>query len=312
MDKENDASTGIVFIDGSPLTFVTFNSNPGGLATVDINHAGIARIVDRTITFEAKPKYFSFEAISGVSAPTGTGNFIIYINGSGVVTITDINGQSRLSAYDPDNLDMNEVVQVGQMSVEDGSIGNSTIFPQWVGNIGNRQAGIMDALGVINSIVDKVTISIPGGGLGLDIEPGLALSRGVGFQEGAFDQGADYVKVSSTPGSLVVLVTRDNVIVGFSFSIDTLNYESPVGTLTVIPPNKSANRFTTVFPSSQFIGYLLGQEVYTTTTLALESFELADFPSIFAGGAPVLQIAVDKNETDLANAVFKELPRLFL
>lgn len=308
--RENDMSSGVVKIDGDITTFFTFNAEPVGNDSFTINHPGVAVVVDRSETFGAKPEYIPWVPITIVS-PVADGNVIVFIDKTGVIQAANVNALAKLPAYDASTPNMNDSVQLASYVISGGVISSAgtAALPQWLGNISNRLMGVMDSLGVINDFAQRITSEIIPGGLQLEIGSGKAISRSVGFKDSLGTQKPDIIEVPDVSPSLIGTATRDNALVSFGFDLDVLNYESPIGTVTAIPPNKTANRFLAVFPNNQFTGVQLGQRTYNTTILAINSFELSEFSEIIGAGVPTIQIAIDKSEIDLSNAIIKNLPR---
>ena len=305
---ENQQSSGVLDITGDLTTLISFNSEVGN-DSVNVNLGGKAVIVDRTSNFAAKAGYAEWVPTFNIVSPSDNGNFIICVDNIGIPQIVDADGLSKLPAYDVSGIDMNNFAQLGVFSITAGSVTSGGSAIQWNGNLANRFMGLSDALGVINYFAERVRSDIVAGTLNLQILAGKVFSRIAGRVTAELTQRPDIIPVPDAPLSTVAVALRDNAIVSFGVTVDVLNYESPVGTLQVIPPNKAANRFCVIFPSSTFTGIQLGQKTYGTAALAQNSFEESEFSSITAGGFPTIQISLEKNETDLSNSLIKNLPR---
>ena len=304
---ENQQSSGVLDIQGDLATLVSFNAP---LGEVNVNLGGDAVIVNRDVTFGAKPEYVSWVPTLAIPSPSPNGSFIVYVDNAELVKIANINNLSKLPAFDSGGLDMNNAVQIGTYSITNGTITSGAPIIQWTGNLDNRLKGLSDALSVVNYFGERIRNDIVAGTLNLQIITGKAFTRTAGVVNSLITKRPDIVEVPNISPSVIGLALRNNVIVSFGTAVDVLNYESPVGTLSVIPPNKAVNRFFVVFPNNQFTGYQLGQTTYTTPLLAQDSFEESEFSSIFANGVPTIQLSLDKSETDLSNALVKNLPRL--
>lgn len=304
LQYENDLSSGVISIDGDISTLITFSSN-----LINVNLGGVAVIVDRTSKFNAQPKYVSWSPLLGISSPSSNGSFIIYVDQDGVPKIGNVNNIAKLPAFDAGGLDMNSAVQLGTYSITNGTITSGTGFIQWTGNLANRFMGLSDALGVINYFGERIRVNIVAATLNLAITTGKAYTRSVGVLNNDITKRPDIVIVPNISPAVIAYALRNNVIVSFGITVNTTQYESPVGTLTAIPPNKAVNNFVVVFPNNQFIGIQFGQMTYNTTLLAQESFEEANFSAIAGNGVPTIQLSFNVGETNLSNALTKALPR---
>jgi hypothetical protein len=311
LQRENDMSSGVLSIAGSISTFFTINAIGGSNDSITINHAGKAVIVDRASTFGAKPQYVSWAAGSTVVSPGDNGNFIVYIDSDGIVKIGSANDLAKLPAYTTSGINMNNAVQLAGYSITGGTITSGAALLQWWGNNMNRVGALMDALGPINSFGDSITNSIVAGGLNMAIGAGDAISRSVGFKSDLGTQSPDLLPVPSISPTILAFATRDNVVQSFAFNVNVTQYESSLGVLSNIPPNKAANRYFVTFPNNQFSGYHVGKLTYNTTTLAINTTtETANFSQIYAAGVPTIQLAVLVGETNLSNALTKQLQRI--
>lgn len=313
LQRENDMSSGVVSIDGDISILTSPNFNPTSTDTININLPGEAVFTIRgsANTFGPKLNYINWVATPSLLPPADNGNFVVIVDQTGALSIINVNNQTKLLPIESGGFSSNNTIQLVQFSLLNGNIQNLSIVIQWHGNLGNRFSALMDSLGVVSSLLDESTISIVPGTTGFSINKGTAIGvSGSGFINNDGTNYPDAVAIPDIPTAIIAIATRFNVIISFGFTLNTTDYEKPIGTIIPIPPNKAANRFTVIFPGSQFTGGQLGQEVYNTTLLAIESFEEPQFSAIGAGGIRALQIAVNLNENDLSNAITKRLPRL--
>ena len=309
LQRENDMSSGVLEVEGDITTLISFNSEVG-TDTINVNNGGKVVIVNRDSTFAAKPEYKSWIPTLSIASPADNGNFIIYVDSTGLVKIANVNNNSKLPAFDEGSIDMNNSVQLGTYTMIGGNISSGVGVIQWIGNTGNRIFGMMDSLGVINDLTLRVATEVVDGTLNLAIKGGKAASRSAGALDSEITKKADTVFVPDVSPSIIAIGDRNNVILSFGFVVDTENYESSIGTISPIPSDKSVNSFFVVFPNNQFIGMQYGQVLYNTPLLAQESFETPEFSEVGANAISTIKLSFNEGEVNLSSALKKILPRL--
>ena len=307
-------STGLLSIDGDPTTL--FSDNGDG--TFNINHNGTGEIVDRidSNNYIPRAKQISWVATSNIdhTAAGSDGNFTVLVDATNTISVVQLgSGLAVLSAFatngDPN---LNTHVQIVSFSKEAGSIISFVTIEFWNGNIHTKVRNFADQIGVLNSTNEPQDIEVVGGNLELIYKAGSNFLKDEGFQETdglSPDQDILANDVNPVP---ILLATRDNIIQSISTDLDVENYESSIGTLSLIPNNNAANRFILGFAAEQFVASLLGQEVFSGGSAqadAAASGELIDNPAISRFGNRIKLISLVEGETDLTNATLTDLLR---
>ena len=310
LDKQqkyySDLSTGVMTMTGDPETLLTDN----GDGTIDVNHGGVYRIVDRTDTFNflSRSRCKSWVATSNIdhTASGADGNKVIIVDNTGVISIIALpSGSAKLLADEGAGIpNFNTHLQIGSLSKDAGSIDSFLFFVGINNNIHNRLRYGLDTVGVVNSVNDPQDIIISGNNdLKLKYTKGSALFTDIGFINTnglSLDQDILLADIADVP---LVSVTRDGIIQSLSTDLDVLNIESPIGTLTPMGNNQAANRYVLGFADEQFVGILFGQVDFGTVALAAAASEALNNIALTQFGVKLQKISVDKSETDNANFI---------
>lgn len=309
--RQNQSTT-LTRIDG-PLDTMFTNNGDG---TFNLNHAGSGIVVDRSNPFEFTVHVLNWLPQSNVSTPPGT-LISIYINKKNEAVGVDLPA-SRLSLLDKDNgFDANRLLQIGFSRKTGGvldDVGADMPAIQYTGNLGIVKANIeRNMLGTVRSIRNPIKLLFNSGALTAKLSAGDTLFENGAWSNSAFDgvHNPDSVSVEEAD-TLFVYVDRLNNIVGADVNFDVLNYESPIGTLIEIEPNKAALRFSVEFADDSFTAVAYGQNTENTTQLVMDSPEKFEIPSILIAGGALNRTAVFKNETNSDNFINEVLDRIIL
>lgn len=308
-NRERDLSTSVINIDGDLSTLITFNS-VGGNDEINVNHSGEAIIVQRDANFVERPVYISWSQTLNMVSPDADGLLLVLVNSSGNIELQNVDSLAKLPPIGTFN--SNDYVQIGAFVIVAGDITQTGPLIQYSGNMGNRLAYFMDYLGEVNSKTDSISTEIIPATLNMEIIGGSAVNRSVSSNLSEFTKRPDIDELAGINPATIALITRDNIIQSFGLVMNVDDYEDPnnPGTLIALGNNKAANKFTVVFPGGGFIGLQLGQVEYSSTILAINSGENSDFSNIFGSSLPDKQLAIEEGETDLSNALIRQLPRI--
>lgn len=310
LDKQqkycSDLSTGLLSMTGDPETLITDNMD----GTIDINHGGQFRIVDRTDTFNflSRARRNSFIATNNIDhTASGTdGNKVIIVDMSGTITIEALaSGSAKLLAFEGVGVpNFNTHVQIGSISKDSGTINSFLTVISVNNNINNKLRFATDTIGVVNSVNDPQDIVISGNNdLKLNYTKGSSILTDIGFVDTdglSPDQDILAADVTDVP---ILSVTRDGIIQAIGTDLNVLDIESPIGTLTPMGNNRSANRYVLGFADEQFIAVLFGQADFSTIDVAAIAPETLDNIALTQFGVKLRKISVEKSETDNANFV---------
>lgn len=306
-DVVDKSSTTLQFLGTEPTVDPLIFLSDNGDGTFNVDSPGKGKLVDRANPFIPIMKKFSWAAESNIAVAVPNGIFLVLVDENGVISSQNIDDLASLSINRaPPNL--NTHLQIGAISTVGGFVNTiaSNIYTD--GNIMNRFRSFSQILGTLNSVNKSEGLEPVPGGLTMSLIDGEQFASDQCFQ---FTNGnsPDTCTFDTTPPAFIIAATRDNVIVDAGFDVNVLEYEDPIGTLITMTNNRSALRFFLSF--GDFGGYIFGQQEYLTSLEAIQSTEKAEFPAIALSGAPTIAMAVEKNETDLVNALTTDLPRIF-
>lgn len=307
-------STGMVEIDDPSQLLTYVQINPGDNTRIDVLTGGKIRIVDwSNDDFRPIISYKKYDATIGIIANANNGNNVVTVDKNGnVIVIQPSNTAPELPTVG-DVHNLNNAVQIGLAVSVAGVLAGAGPVPDTNANMYVRWATMLRILGRVNSLITPIQINPVGGNLQLEVTAGDVLSQRVGIQTNG-SQSPDVFTTAFASPQVILLITRDNIIQSASITVDVINIESPIGTLTLINPNKFKNIYNKVFPASAAIGLFLGQIEYGTAQEAIEAatsgLEKPEFSSIAAGGVAINVITVKRDETDLSNGLTINLFRI--
>lgn len=314
-DYFSSLSTGIITMTGDPETLITDNMD----GTIDINHGGDFRIVDRTDTFNflSRSRRRSFVATSNIDhTASGTdGNKVIIVDNTGAISIVALpSGSAKLLAFEnggPPNF--NTHVQIGSITKDAGVINNFVGLVTINNNIYNNVRYIMDSVGILNNTNDPQDIVISGNNdLKLKYTAGSSMLTDTGFPDNAGISINQNILAADIPDVPIVSVTRDGIIQAVGTDLNVLDIESPIGTLTPMANNTASNRYSLGFADEFFIVILFEQFDFGGGTALQDASDAPDNLNnitLTQFGVKLRKISVDKNETDNANFLLKKLDR---
>lgn len=300
-------STGLISLTGDPTTLITDN----GDGTMDINHGGDFRIVDRTDTFNfiSRSRLRSFVATSNIdhTASGADGNKVIIIDNTGTISIIALpKNSSKLSADEGSGIpNFNTHLQIGTLTKNSGTVNNFIFLVTINNNIFNNTRFFLDSIGIINTIMDPQDIVISGNNdLKLKYTKGSSLLTDTGFKNTgglSLNQNKLIADIVDVP---IISVTRDGLIDSISTDLNVVDIESPIGTLTPMSNNQAANRYILGFADEEFVVALYGQIDFGTIAAAALAPDLLANIDLTQFGTKLRKISVNKNETDNANFIF--------
>ena len=303
----SDLSTGLISMTGDPSTLITDNMD----GTININHGGDFRIVDRTDTFDfiSRSRRRSWVATNNIdhTASGADGNKLILVDINGTITITTLPSDSaKLLAFEGDGTppNLNTHIQIGSITKDAGVINNFVAVVTVNNNIFNNVRYISDSMGNINFVHEPQDIVISGNNdLKLKYVAGSSLLTDLGFTSTnglSINQDTFVSDIIDVP---ILSITRDGIIQAIGTDLNVIDIESPIGTLTPMGNNQSANRYVLGFATEQFVGVLFGEEDFGTLAAAVAAEENLNNITLTQFGVKLRKISVDKSETDNANFV---------
>lgn len=309
----SNLSSGTISMTGDPDTLITDN----GDGTININHGGEFRIVDRTDTFNfiSRSRLRSWVATNNIDhIASGTdGSKVIIVDINSVITIVALpSGSGKLLANEGAGVpNFNTHLQLGSIVKDAGSIDSFLFFVGINNNIHNRVRFLLDTTNVINSINSPQDIVISGNNdLKLKYTKGSALLTDIGFIKTDGLNLDEDILSADLPDVFLVSVTRDGIIQSFSTDLDVLNIESSVGNLTPMSNNTAANRYLLGFADEQFAVILFGKTDFgggAALQDAADAIEDLDNIALTQAGVKLRKISVIKSETDNANFILNLL-----
>jgi len=316
IQNAKNTSTGLISINGDPLTLITDNMD----GTININHDGIYEIVDRTDNnfTVARSTICKWVATNNIdhTADGDDGNFLVVVDIDQFISVIQLaNRIPLLEVFVENDPDLNTHVQIGFLAKQSGLITNFTTQIMWNGNLHNRYKYLAQTLGVINSRTVPQDIIAVGGNLQLIYKAGQAFIVDNNFFDADGLSQDQNILVNDINPTLIILADRTGAFITFTFDVDVVNIESPVGTFVTMPNNNAALRFFAGFPTLGLIGSLLGQIPYQAGTpqasmqAAIDANEDPELPPFGVAGVNLIELASIKDETDLDNSIFKALPK---
>lgn len=317
--KLQNMSTSLTIDGYDKDNYITVDTTSQAWDTAEILQGGEGWIIDRTSNdFDPDVYKVSWDPTSGIdTSPTNQdGNFIIHVNTTGVITMESIDERSLLPVYSASGANANTNLQIGQFARSGGTATGAAQAIQGLVNSPLAIDQILQSFGTLNSAANPLGVEANGANLNVNFTAGEGIGTLLGWTGDAGGLSRNLNILSADISAVtIILVTRDNVIQGSGTTVNVDQYEDPnnPGTLITMANNTSKLNFYRGFPDDGFITECLGQATYATISAALESGESPDFPALVAFGFSLSEIALDKDETDLAaNATFRKLPRIDL
>lgn len=317
--KNNNLSTGLISIGEA-------KDNPNGLftdnadGTIDINFGGKYLIVDRINIANARfytpqPEELNWVATSNLNYTSlNDGNVLITVSILGIVEVMQlVSGAAALPVYSSSEPHLNDHVQIGVFEKSGSTIiaGSLAVIQTVNNNIHNKNRNVVRTIGTINSQDNTIVVSPIAATIGIATSAGTAFIAGEdGFAQTEGFNPNQFTITASSP-TLILKVTRDNVIQSITFALDVNNFESSPGTITAKGAARATNNFIVAF--AFFNAELLGQQEFSgATRVAVASAfdEDPDFPELVIFGGKIAKVAIDVGATDLtlaAQALFTVL-----
>ena len=312
-------STGLISMGESkddPANLFTDNLD----GTIDVNFAGDYRIVDRINTTNnrfvtSRSRRLSWAAVSDLDyTALPDGNIVVTVNSAGTIEVIQLtSGAAVLPVFSDTEVDLNTHVQIGTFVKSGATIAAGTldVIQNVNNNSYNRIRNIARTIGTINSEDAKIDVTPIATTIGIATSAGRAfIASDAGFpQTGGLNPNQFTVNASSP--TLILKVTRDNIIQSISFVLDVNNFESSPGTITAKGIARATNNFIIAF--APFNAELLGQQEFAGATRVSDASQFdedPDIPSIAIFGGKIKKIANDVGATDLslvAQAIFTDM-----
>ena len=312
-------SSGLISIGNStddPSNLITNNGN----GTISINFGGKYKIVDRVNTannryYTSRSRILSWKPVADLDHTSigSDGNFIIVVDDAETISIIQLSSnQALLPVYSDTEPNQNTHIQIGNFVKSGGAIISSTIeVAQLVNNnTPNRLNNIAQTIGTVNSIVSPIEISPITSSIQIATTQGRAFVPRSGFAQTKGINPDQFTTNASSP-TLIILITRDNLIQGQSFNVNVNDYESSPGIITAKSNSRVTNNFILAF--AQFNVQLLGQIEFSGADRLQDASEFSeelDLPELVLAGAKISKVSIEQGATDLTNsseAIFRDL-----
>lgn len=321
-------STNIIKI-GTDSDDPTTNITDNGDETLNVNFAGIFRIVDRVNDSNGSPannqfsksrsRVLNWAAQSNIDHSSfSDGNILVIVDNTGTISIVQLaTGEALLPIFSNSEPNINTHIQIGSLTKDSNVVVAGSVVSKVAtdSNIQNKLRNITRILGTINTLDDPVIISPIIATIGISTNAGIAfIAADDGYVETGGINPNQFTVTASSP-TLILTVNRAGTgnIVNVSTSLNVTQFEDPLnpGTFIAIGSSKAANRFIMAFAT--FNAELLGQTTYSGGSRlidASEANEPLDIPNIAIFGGKISQVSVENAATDLslvAQAIFKDL-----